>query len=342
MFLIDKYRPVSKDKVDFHKDIYDLLDIMSKKEDIPNIIFYGPEGSGKNTMINIFLEMLFDETVHQTKDTPYPVSGSGSKKKIEMIQQSNYHIKIVPKNNNYDRYLIHHVVKEYAKRRSLNAFKTTKSFKIILITNLDNMSYYAQTSLRRTMERYHDKCRFIMQCKSLSKVIDPLQSRCNKICVPLPTNIQLSKYIFKIAAYEKMYISLDKFHEIIMNAGRNIKKALWNIEFIKYGYDIDTDYYNSINVIIKLIIELKIENTLLIRNIIFNLMITNISGSTIIKDLIDTIILDKNISELSKQQIIKECTDIEYKLIKGRREIIQFDALITTIMKILYDEKYKK
>ncbi len=342
MFLIDKYRPISKDKIDFHKSIYDLLDIMSKDEAIPNMIFYGPEGSGKNTMINIFLEMLFDETIHKTKNTAYEVAGSGSKKNIEMIKQSNYHIVINPQNNNYDRYLIHHVVKEYAKRRSLNAFKTNRSFKIVVINNLDNMLYYAQTSLRRTMERYNDKCRFIMQCTSLSKVIEPLHSRCVCICVPSPTDNELVRYLFKISAYERLPLSLEKYHDIIEQAGGNIKKALWALEYAKYKYDINTDYYDSINLIIKLIIELKLENTLQIRNIIFNLMITNLDGTTIMRTLIDKLICSDKISEKSKQKIIKETSDFEYQLIKGRREIIHFDALITSIMKILYDERQIK
>ena len=61
------------------------------------------------------------------------------------------------------------------------------------------MSYYAQTSLRRTMERYNDKCRFMMWCKSLSKVIEPLQSRCICLRIPSPTDDELFRYIFKIS-----------------------------------------------------------------------------------------------------------------------------------------------
>jgi DNA polymerase III delta prime subunit len=111
---------------------------MSKDEAIPHIIFYGPEGSGKKTMIRLFLEMLFDSSVHRTVDVAYKVSGSTSKNKVEKIKQSNYHIVINPKNNNYDRYLIHDIVKEYAKRKSLGAYKTDRSFKVVSINNLDN------------------------------------------------------------------------------------------------------------------------------------------------------------------------------------------------------------
>ena len=91
-----------------------------------------------------------------------------------------------------------------------NAYEETKNdqyleywlilFKSVMINNLDNLSYYAQTSLRRTMEKYSGTCRFIMWCKSLSKVIEPLKSRCLMVRVPLPTDIMITSIILKVAS----------------------------------------------------------------------------------------------------------------------------------------------
>jgi replication factor C subunit 3/5 len=342
MLLIDKYRPESEDDMFFHKDLVDLLNVMSKDEAIPHMIFYGPDGSGKKTLIKLFLEMLFDKSVHRVRDTSYKVVGSGNKITVEKVKQSNYHIVIDPKNNNFDRYLIHDIVKEYAKRRSLNVFKTKRAFKVVLINNLDGMSYYAQTALRRTMERYNDKCRFIMWCKSLSKVISPLQSRCICLRVPSPTNIQLFQYIFKISVYEKIIMELKEYADIVEKSNGNIKKALWNLEFCRYDFDFDTDYCESLNKIVELILELKLDNVMKIRDVINNLTITNFDGATIMSDLIDALCESKHISDASKQQIVYESAEIEYQLVKGRRHIIQFDALITSVMRILHEETLKK
>lgn len=341
MLLIDKYRPTSKDEMFFHKDLVELLDIMSKDEAIPHIIFYGPNGSGKKTLINLFLEMLFDKHVHKTRDVQYKVTGCGNKTIMESVKQSDYHIVIEPKNTNFDRYLIHDIVKEYAKRKSLNIFTTNRAFKIALINNVDNMSYYAQTSLRRTMERYNDKCRFIMWCKSLSKVITPLQSRCICIRVPSPSDDDLFKYIFKTSISESIFLELHDLGRIIKNSNGNIKKALWELEFFRFNYTLDTDYTDSLKTILNLILELNLNNVMNIRDIINNLTITNIDGTTIISDLIDIICMSDNISDSAKQKIVFESAEIEYQLVKGRRQIIQFDALITSIMKIIYDDKNK-
>ena len=127
--LLDKYRPKTKEGMFFHKELIELLEHMSNDEAVPHVIFYGPNGSGKKTTIRLFLEMLFDETVHKTKDTLYKVVGSGNKIVKEQIKQSNYHIVIDPKGTNFDRYLIDNIVKEYAKRRTMNVFKRNRYFK---------------------------------------------------------------------------------------------------------------------------------------------------------------------------------------------------------------------
>lgn len=342
MFLIDKYRPQNiKDTqfVLFYKELIELLQIISNDEAMPHIIFYGDEGTGIEELIELFLEMMFDKTVHKAQDTIYRVVGSTTKVVMEKVKQSNYHIAINPKGNNFDRYLIHDIIKEYAKRRSLNAFATNRAFKVVLINNLDTLSYYAQTSLRRTMERYNDKCRFIMWCRSLSKIIKPLQSRCICIRVPAPTDEQLFKYILRISYNENINLPAKKYGEIISKSNGNVKTALWELEFAKFGYEMDTDYHESLVKIIELILDPDIGNVIRIRNIIFNLMITNYNGTTIVRDILDMICINKNITDNQKQRILQECVEFEYQLVKGRREIIQINAIISSCMSIIHEKE---
>ena len=233
MFLIDKYTPHNIQNIFFHKQICELLKIMSSDNEIPHIIFYGPEGSGKRTLINIFLEMLFDDTIYDINKVKYTVASSGNKVSDELIEQSNYHIVLEPYENNYDRYLIHDIVKKYSLEKSLNVYKSNRNFKIIVINNVDNLYPSAQFSLRRTMEDNSDNCRFIMWCKSLSKVIKPLASRCVCLKIPAPTDIELLPYILSIASKENIPISLDKMTNILTKSNGNIKTVLWLLQIYK-------------------------------------------------------------------------------------------------------------
>ena len=133
MFFVDKYAPKKVKDAFFHKEELNKLKTMSKDDAIPHIIFYGPSGCGKKTTINIFLEMLYDEEVHNLVNSVYNVTGSGNNSTQVTIKQSNYHIVIEPNNNNFDRYLIQDVVKEYAKRVPLGVFTSQKFFKTVLI-----------------------------------------------------------------------------------------------------------------------------------------------------------------------------------------------------------------
>jgi len=340
MFLIDKYRPTKIKDAYFHKDLLHTLEIISKNNNMPHIIFYGPIGSGKRTIINMFLEMIYDEGVHDTKDTLYQIVSSGNKKTDVKVKQSNYHIVIEPQNNNFDKYLIQNIVKEYAKRQSFGIFKTNKPHRVVLINNIDNMSYYAQTSLRRTMEIYSDKCRFIMWCKSLSRVIAPLRnSRCIAMRIPAPSNDELFKYAFQIAYKEKINLTLKQYNEIIALSSGNIKKTLWYLQFAKYGYNTETNYIQTIKKLIDLIMQAKLENVQIIRNMLYSVMITNYDETTILRDVIEELCLHPDLSEKIKYEIVKCGGKVDYHMVKGRRQMLQFDAFIISTIKIINDEK---
>ena len=116
MFFIDKYKPKTYDELYFHINIKNLLLKISQDKDIPNFIFYGPEGSGKTTLINMFLEMIFDNSINNIIEKKYEILGNSNKITIETIKQSQYHIIIESKqnnNSNNDKYIIQSIIKNY-------------------------------------------------------------------------------------------------------------------------------------------------------------------------------------------------------------------------------------
>jgi replication factor C subunit 3/5 len=318
----------------FHKEIFLRLKKISEDDGMPHIIFYGNPGSGKKTMINLFLEMIYDDSVYKLDNSKYTVISSGNIENEVFVKQSDHHIIIEPNNTNFDRYLIQDIVKVYAKKYPLSIFEKNKPFKTVQINHLDNLSYYAQTSLRRTMEIYSRSCRFVMWCYSLSKVIEPLRSRCLCIHVPTQTDDELIKWLYHIACLEKINLKPHIIHKILSDSNGNLKKILWKLDLYKNLNKTENMYQQYIK---KLMEEINGEaNIKKIRDFVYNMTVTNISSNTIIKDILNIILsTNNNISDGKKMCIINKTSEYEYRLSKGRRDIIHIEAFINIIIQIL-------
>ncbi len=210
-----------------------------------------------------------------------------------------------------------------------------------MINNLDNLSYYAQTSLRRTMEKYSGTCRFIMWCKSLSKVIEPLKSRCICIRIGSPSKDELFKLALNISAKENLNLSLADYTNIINLSNGSIRKLLWKLNLIKAGQKnniYDTPYDETIDQITDLIIKSDLSEINIIRNLIYNLIITNIDPASIMRNIFISL-CKKNIPETIKYKIINSASFYDHNLIRRRREIIHLEGFVINTMNLILSSK---
>ncbi|KAJ6257824.1 replication factor C subunit 2 [Drechslerella dactyloides] len=82
--------------------------------------------------------------------------------------------------------IVREKVKNFAKIAISNASASTASkypcppYKIIILDEADSMTQDAQSALRRTMETYSKITRFCLICNYVTRIIDPLASRCSK------------------------------------------------------------------------------------------------------------------------------------------------------------------
>lgn len=338
MFFIDKYGVNTDDELlMFHKESLDMLKIMAQDDSVPHIIFYGPEGSGKKAVIDKFLEMLYGSTVHKTNDIEYTVTGSGNNSSVLMIKQSNFHIVIEPGNNNFDRYMIHDIVKDYAQKLPMQFIKSNRGFKTVLINNIDNLSYYAQTSLRRTMEKYSNSCRFIMWSQSLSRVIDPLKSRCFCFRITPPSDTDIMKALCVICAHEEIEMSFMSLLDIVKRCNGNIKEAMWLLELYHRTGEREPFYKRLITRIVDHILKLNLDKIREIRLVFYRLMTSNITETKIVRMILEDLIVREELSSKAIEKIIEKGSIYEHRLVMSRRQIFQLDAFVVSIMNAISD-----
>lgn len=366
MFLIDKYNKISNDYIcknkminkilncfDTHNNIYKNINNIIKLPDdkfikiiedlekgtwkysnFQHLIVYGSLTTNKEFLVNLLLEKIYGKTGIELKEVEYTINGYGNTKTKVFIKQSKYHIIIEPNSNGFDKYLIQEIIQNYAKTELLNILKYKKLFKVVVINKLDNLSYYAQASLRRTMEKYSESCKFIFICDQLSKIIEPIRSRCILFRTALPTNEQILETILHISDKDNIKLSLENYNEIIVNSENKINNTIWLLELKKYNIDYSDNWNLLINNIVLMILNKKNYNNKRffqvikkIRECFYNLFITNIKTQTILRLIMINLL--KNINDLKLKINIIEITSIfELRLSQGTRHVIHLEAYI--------------
>jgi replication factor C subunit 3/5 len=337
MLLTDKYCPNNLKNSYFHHDIIKIIEKLKDDSEIPSIIFYGPEGSGKKTLIKLLLKAIYGDNVLKTRNVNFNILGSANKINEVTIKESDYHMVIEPNNNNFDRYLIQDLIMKYAERKQINFFVSNINFKTVVINNIDKMSYFAQTSLRRTMEKYSKNCRFIMWCHSLSKVIQPLISRCITINVPSPNNNDIFRYLLNISSKENIKLKINQIDYIIHNSKGNIKTCLWYLQMIKFGVKCDDEYEEMNKDICDIIMKNSLKDYYKIRELLYNILSTNIDVNEIITNIVLNI-CNRDIPEIIKFKIINQASIVTHNINRARREIIHLDHFILYIMNELNEK----
>lgn len=325
------------------------------KNDVSNIshmIFYGKKGNSKEIIVNKLLEKIYGKNNIKLGLVEYEINGYGNVKTRVNIKQSKYHIVIEPNNNGFDKYLIQEVVKKYSNTEILSITKKSKPFKFVVINKIDKLSEYAQASLRRTIELVSDKCKFIFICDQLSRIIEPLRSRCILFRVPLLTNKMIFKVLLEICLTEKINISSKQINDIISKSDSMVTTAIWNLELFKNGYSYDNNWETLLDELVVEIFKIttqsdEVFNKNLLKFVRFSrttfylLFTTNIEITDIFRKLM-ILLLSKCDNVNLKLRILDITSIFEKRISTGTRYIIHFEAYLMRILYLLFKFKHGK
>jgi DNA polymerase III delta prime subunit len=150
------------DIIDIHKNIKEKLDYFHKIHKIPNILFHGPSGSGKRTIVNEFIHKIYDNNIEKIKSFVMSVNCSHGKG-IKFIRDE---------------------LKLFAKTH-INS-NGGNIFKSIILLNADKLTIDAQSALRRCIELFSHNTRFFIVAEDKYNLMKPILSRFCEIYIPEP------------------------------------------------------------------------------------------------------------------------------------------------------------
>lgn len=290
--LMEKYRPNKIDNIILDEKNLKIFKYFLKEKKVPNLLFFGPPGTGKTSSILALSKELYGENFK------YMV--------LELNASNNRNIQVVRK-----------IIKEFSSTKNLFNGGT----KLVILDEVDSMTNDAQFCLRRIIEIYSKNVRFCFICNNIGKIIEAIKSRCTIFNFSNICYFQIKKKIKNILEIEKISIKNNIIDIIINDTEGDMRKILNIMEIFKYHNPTNNllNYYsilgipnkNYIKNMYNLIINLKNIKELLklTKKIIFGLNKGYYNLNLFVNYIFDLFIQDEN--NLKNKEIIENLSEIE-------------------------------
>lgn len=199
------------------ENIINKLDKLYDTKNIPNIIFYGSNLTGKKSLLEYLIKKIY-KTSDNINKYVLIINCSHGKGNIKFIRENLKHFANTIINVNNENYL----------------------FKSIILLNADKLTIDAQSALRRCIEIYNYSTRFFIIVDDKYKILKPILSRFSEIyCSKKVDKKYLNIDIKTSEIYSKKLYYLNKFINLT-----NIED-LSNSEKIKIIIDLTYKLYNN-------------------------------------------------------------------------------------------------
>lgn len=192
--LVEKYRPNKLENYVGNENIKKSIAKYLGQNDIQNLIFYGPAGTGKTTLAKLIVQNLDCDSIY---------INASDERGIETIRD---------------------------KVQSFASVASFKPLKVVILDESDFLTIQAQASLRNIIETFSRTTRFILTCNYVERIIDPLQSRCQVLKIVPPTKKDVAKHLAWIMDQEGIGFEMNELGAIVTQYYPDLRKCINTIQ----------------------------------------------------------------------------------------------------------------
>ena len=292
-----------------------------------HVLVHGCDGNG----IMSFVQTALDKNGYMPSVTEWShedVSETSKTTLGVMTRSNNRCIEIVMKDyGSNERYLLRNWIKKMSESFVISN-QVTIGIKLIVIHNIEWFSKDSQNILAIFAEKHAHCTRYLFTTNHTSLVNRSLLSQCYQLRVPRPDQGQLTTHIETILRQENR-VSKRTVFDIVTENESHVENAVDATQMDVFGVESTLDRaFDEIYIIIK---SKKVNKIKAIRDLIYTLLVNNISGTMIFTKSMH-MLCSRETNVNTKHRIIAAAAMYEQRLHSCERPVYHLEAFFVLLL----------